>query len=76
MHKVTVEIPDGDFCLGEESGKLCVFARYTKKWGAYNCARHHRLLKGEKFPRKCQSCVEESLSKDGENSGAAKREEN
>lgn len=50
---VTVSIPAGDYCI---EGKPCIFARYTRKWNAYNCAIHGQLLKGGQTPRKCQDC--------------------
>lgn len=57
MYKVEVEIPAGTMCQGED-GKMCVMARYTKKWDAYNCKMYNRILKGEQKPRKCQQCIE------------------
>lgn len=51
----TVTIPDGPNCI--KSGKPCIFARYTKKWNAYNCAIYHRILKGGQTPVKCDLCV-------------------
>ncbi len=57
MYKVEVVIPADKYCL-YELGKPCVMARYTKKWGAYNCRLYNRILKGEKQPRKCRKCLE------------------
>lgn len=53
---VTVEIPCGNTCM-RANLKPCIFARYTKKWNAYNCAIYHKLLRGEKLPRKCSECM-------------------
>jgi len=55
--QVEVMIPEGMTCIGENL-KPCILARYTKKWGAYNCQLYHRILKGEKTPRKCKECIE------------------
>ena len=60
---VTVEIPEGDHCIN--GGRPCIFARYTKKWSAYNCALHHKILKGEQNPRKCVECLEHCKGKGG-----------
>ena len=57
MYKVEVEIPAGETCLYEMK-KPCIMARYTKKWNAYNCKLHNRILKGEQIPRKCKACLE------------------
>ena len=54
---VTVTLPEGDYCM-RSAGKFCIFARYTKKWNAYNCKLHNRILKGEQIPRKCKACLE------------------
>lgn len=54
---VTVTLPDGDYCM-RHVGKPCFFARYTKKWGAYNCIVHNKILKGGNRPRKCRECKE------------------
>lgn len=54
---VTVEIPRGATCL-RDNLKPCIFARYSKKWNAYNCAIHHKLLKGYKLPHKCAECMD------------------
>lgn len=50
---VTVEIPAGTHCTGV---KLCIFARYTKKWNGYNCTVYNRILKGGNDPKKCAQC--------------------
>ena len=55
MYKVEIEIPAGDTCL-HEVRKPCIMARYTKKWNAYNCKLHNRILKGGEIPRKCNDC--------------------
>lgn len=52
---VTVTLPEGDYCM-RSAGKFCIFARYTKKWNAYNCKLHNKILKGGKIPRKCAEC--------------------
>ena len=52
---VTVTLPVGDLC---NDGKLCIFARFTRKWNAYNCALHHQILKGGQLPSKCKKCRE------------------
>ena len=52
---VEVEIPTRETCLNEKM-KPCILARFTKKWGAYNCTLYHKILKGEKVPRKCAEC--------------------
>ena len=52
---VEVKIPTGETCLNEKM-KPCLLARFTKKWGAYNCTLYHKILKGEKVPRKCAEC--------------------
>lgn len=57
--KVEIVIPAGGTCL-YENGKPCVLARYTKKFGAYNCQHYHKLLKGEDVPIKCKACLEKS----------------
>lgn len=65
---VTVEIPSDELCkytTPERFGKPCIFARYTKKWDAYNCALHHCILKGNQQPRKCARCLE--ANSDGRN---------
>lgn len=54
---VTVTLPDGDYCM-RHVGKPCFFARYTKKWNAYNCAIYNKMLKGGNIPRKCRECKE------------------
>lgn len=54
---VEVKIPEGETCLTEKM-KPCILARYTKKWGAYNCQLYNRILKGEKVPKKCRECRE------------------
>ena len=64
MYKVEVEIPAGETCL-YEVGKPCIMARYTKKWGAYNCRLHNRILKGEKSPRKCKACAKYCKAMEG-----------
>lgn len=56
MYKVEIEIPAGETCLYEMK-KPCIMARYTKKWNAYNCKLHNRILKGEQIPRKCKACL-------------------
>lgn len=56
MFKLEVEIPAGETCISTD-GKRCVMARYTKKWNAYNCAVHNKILKGGNHPRKCRECV-------------------
>ncbi len=56
MSKVTVEIPEGDFCMN--GTKPCIFARYAKKMCGYNCQIHHKILKGGETPRKCDECKE------------------
>lgn len=53
--QVTVPIPEGSEC--RKDNRLCIFARYTKKWNAYNCAIHHKILKGEQRPKKCLECL-------------------
>lgn len=57
MYKVEVDIPAGQTCM-YETAKPCIMARYTKKWNAYNCRLHNRILKGEQTPRKCKACLE------------------
>lgn len=54
---VTVTLPDGDYCM-RHVGKPCFFARYTKKWNAYNCSIYNKILKGGNIPRKCRECKE------------------
>ena len=54
--QVTVPIPEGLGC--RQDNRLCIFARYTKKWQAYNCTIHHKILKGQQEPRKCQECLD------------------
>lgn len=54
---ITITLPDGDYCM-RDIGKPCIFARYTRKWDAYNCAVYNRILKGGKAPRKCRECKE------------------
>lgn len=54
-NSVTVAIPDGEHCMMDIKTP-CIFARYTKKWNAYNCALHHQLLKGGQRPQKCLEC--------------------
>lgn len=56
MTPVTVSIPDGAIC--RSGAKPCIFARYTRKWDAYNCMIHHKILKGGQTPRKCAECLE------------------
>lgn len=56
MNQVTVEIPEGSHCI--QGVKPCIFARYTKKWNAYNCTIYHKILKGGQSPRKCSECIE------------------
>lgn len=51
---VTVEIPEGEHC--REAVKPCVFAKYTRKFNAYNCSLHNKLLKGGQDPKKCEEC--------------------
>lgn len=55
MIPVTVGIPEGCHCI--QGLKPCIFARYTKKWNAFNCTLHHKILKGEQAPRKCKECL-------------------
>lgn len=55
--QVEITIPDGESCMTENM-KPCKLARYTKKWDAYNCQLHNRILKGGKLPRKCKECIE------------------
>lgn len=52
---ITIVLPDGEYCM-RDARKPCVFARYTKKWDAYNCIIHNKILKGGKIPRKCMEC--------------------
>ena len=69
---VTVEIPTDESCrysTGDRTGKPCVFAKYTKKWDAYSCALHNRILKGNQDPRKCQQCIDHCGKDIGENNG-------
>ena len=57
--RVEIEIPDGKTCTYESSGKPCMLAKYSRKWEAYNCALHHRLLRGgQRAPIKCRECIE------------------
>lgn len=58
---VSAEIPNGNECR-YETGKPCVMARYAKRWNAYNCALHNKLLKGGTSPRKCGECLRASQS--------------
>jgi len=57
MIPVTVGIPKGEQCV-YTAAKPCIFARYTRKWNAYNCTIYHRILKGGQCPRKCPECIE------------------
>ena len=54
---VTVQIPGGADCRYAETGKPCIFARYARRMGGYNCSIHHHILKGQQQPRKCQQCI-------------------
>ncbi len=62
MPTVTVNIPEGQLCA--EGMKRCIFARYTKKWNAYNCTIHHKVLKGGQQPRKCRECEDYCMNKE------------
>lgn len=42
---IAIVLPDGEYCM-RDARKPCVFARYTKKWDAYNCIIHNKILKG------------------------------
>lgn len=59
--QVTVPIPEGSEC--RKDNRLCIFARYTRKWNAYNCTIYHKILKGEQEPKKCRECIEYCLGK-------------
>ena len=65
MHKVEVEIPEGERCMYED-GKPCIMARFTKKWTAYNCRIYNRILKGGQDPRKCGQCIEYCAAREHE----------
>ena len=54
---IAIKLPSGDYCM-RDVGKPCIFARYTKKWGAYSCIVHNKILKGGNRPRKCRECRE------------------
>lgn len=54
---IAITLPSGDYCM-RDVGKPCIFARYTKKWGAYSCIVHNKILKGGNRPRKCRECRE------------------
>lgn len=61
MAKVTVEIPDGDMCIGfdpRNPKKVCIFAVFSKKRCAYNCRLHGKLLRGEENPRRLKECMQ------------------
>lgn len=57
MHKVMIEIPDGEYCL-YAAKKACVMARFMPRYKAYNCRVYNRLLKGGDAPEKCAQCLE------------------
>lgn len=50
---VTVRIPDGQECRDE---RRCIFTKYSKGHGGYNCALYGRLLAGGDNPVKCRPC--------------------
>lgn len=62
--KITVELPKGKYCR-IEGVKTCWFARYVKRYGAYNCAYYNKLLKGGETPKKCRECAEYTEMKEG-----------
>lgn len=53
---ITVQIPGGDRCRYADTGKPCIFARFAKRMGGYNCSIHNHILKGQQDPRKCPQC--------------------
>lgn len=60
---VTVKIPSGNVCRDE---RRCIFAKYSKSHGAYNCALYGQFLRGGQEPQKCADCVAYTMECAGE----------
>lgn len=56
---VTVSLPAGESCMTDRL-KPCIFARYIKHFGTYNCLIYNKALviKGRNIPIKCAECIE------------------
>lgn len=56
---VTVYLPAGESCMTDRL-KPCIFARYIKRFGTYNCLIYNKALaiKGRNIPIKCAECIE------------------
>lgn len=54
--KIQIDIPDGPNCVDShlKRCKLCTYAEHMK---SCNCRLFGRLLKGGKYPVKCQECI-------------------